>query len=140
MRVHEIIFLVWACIATVLALAGWLAYSLDRQMHERELAKIDAHLADQVKAWKRVLRIAGNMQTIGTPTPAPVEASRVIDAEERVQRMVSEQTIARGVERLRAEYARANLGVPEDDVLRSEVLSMLGGNEPTIEMLTLPRD
>ncbi len=123
------LIILWASFSTcgLLCALGYIR-ATDR-MHARERSQ-----------WKRILRMATNVQTIGAAEARPVEVARSIDAEERVQRMVSEDTIAKGVTRLRAEYTSARMRVPTDEELRSEVISMLGGNEPVIEMLTLPRD
>lgn len=93
------------------------------------------------EAWRTALDALANMQRHGSPNaPPPVTVSREIDAEERVQRMVSEATIQRGVDQLRAIYTGQGLQVPTDEELRSEALSMIGGSEPMIETAVLPRD
>lgn len=103
----------------------------ERAARARERAFVDFMVKQTIE------RIA-SVQQFGTPTPKPPEIARTIDAEERVQRMISEATIQRGMQNLRDTVYRGQ--AVEDDVLRSEVLSMLGGNEPTVELLHVPRD
>jgi hypothetical protein len=79
-----------------------------------------------------------NLATIGSPTPHPVEISHEPDAEERVARLISEETIARGMQTLRAIYDTSGIPV-EDEVLRAEATAMLAGVEPRAP-LGLPRD
>jgi hypothetical protein len=129
----------WAVIATIVALAEAVVWWALARAHAREIAEWRA-MPDRVNAvWLATLEKMGNVRDLGTPTPPPVTVSREIDAEERVQRMVSEDTIQRGMQQIRAMYSAANMRPPEDDVLRSEAISMLGGNEPVIETDTLPR-
>lgn len=112
------------------------AFDRDRRewlaMHERSLRVVH-------KFYRATLKAIGNVQTIGTPTPASVEMSHEPDAEERVQRMISEDTIQRGMQALRDTVYRGQ--AVEEETLRSEVMTMLGGNEPRPHVIVgVPKD
>lgn len=109
------------------------------RMHARERAGWKDLIETMDRAWEKAYEFLGNMQQLGTPTPKAAVVAEEVTAEDRVNRAISAATIAKGIERLRQEYVSAGLGVPTDEELHSQVLSMLGGNEPTVERI-LPRD
>lgn len=86
----------------------------------------------------RIIERTQNALTIGSPVPHAVEISHEPDAEERVARLISEDTIARGMQSLRAIYDASGIPV-EDEVLRAEATAMLAGVEPRAPF-GLPRD
>lgn len=130
----------WAMISTIAALAEAVLWWALFRMHDREREAHALEVKNIHTSYRLQWETFGNMQRFGAPsTPPPVTVSREIDAEERVQRMVSEDTIANGMNELRHLYTAQGLRVPEDDALRSEAISMLGQIEPVIDTATLSR-
>lgn len=87
----------------------------------------------------RNLRTMVNLTTIGSATPHVAEIGYEADAEDRVSRLISEDTVVRGMQYLREQvYAPAGV-TPSDAQLRDEARTMLAGNVPGV-VAGLPRD
>jgi hypothetical protein len=133
-------WMVAAIASSAMLLAALVLLVMLDRMHTRERNRMYDVIAATSEAWTTAIERINNVQTIGTPTPKPVEVAQSITAEDRAQRSISAETVERGMVALRGEYEAAGMGIPSDDELRSEVLSMLGGNAPSMERLALPRD
>lgn len=80
----------------------------------------------------RIIERTQNVLTTGRAEPPEAIVTREEDAESRVLRVISEETIRHGMQILRDQvYGPAGVAV-EDDVLREEAIAMLNGIEPRI--------
>lgn len=100
--------------------------------YQRLCAAHAAEVARLVALYEHVAKLVGasaqdaiRLVTTGHATVQPVEiAEREVDAHTRVSRMVTEQTIDRGMAALREEYRKLGLQI-DDDLLREEVTTIL---------------
>lgn len=104
---------------------------------------IQSHKRERV-LWRKQLRALAAIMATGSPTPVrDVTPTREETPEDRVVRQFSEESIARGVEQLRAIYESSGLAIPEPEVLRAEAISMLHGSvaqHPLDPLASVPRD
>lgn len=98
------------------------------QEHQEDVRSERAALTE---TYQGIVTAILRTQSIGAPVPEPVEiADRDQDPSLRVARRVDRDTIARGVESLRAEYSA--LGVPiTDQELQEEVERIVTGEPYT---------
>lgn len=148
---------VWAIVATVLAIVGLVlarqqarerrreveavSTTLDRHNRwaereinywrvevdaERERARAMMHVANERHA-AEIERLT-NLLTVGTPArPEAVVTAPEPDAESRLIKAISEDSIRAGIIRLKQEYAQLGIVVADEEV-RDEVIAMLMGN------------
>lgn len=96
----------------------------ERQSHAAEIERINTL---HVQMTDRIL----HMQQYGTPTPKEaVVADREPDAESRVLRQISEDSVKAGSIALKQMYEDAGVMVSEEEV-REEAISMLMGIAPS---------
>lgn len=121
-------------LAVAMAAAGALAILL-RDARTQIVRERQAHLAETERLntthatlMERVL----NMQTYGTPTPKEATISeREPDAESRVLRRISQESIEAGASALKKMYEDAGIIVTIEEV-RDEATSMLMGISPSV--------
>lgn len=117
----------------------------ERDLHEQQTALMQrqAMMIEQVhETYRTVIERLGNVMNYGTIQPlAEAVATPEPTAEERLGRMIEEDTIARGVVQLTEEYKRAGIEATEEEI-RADVVSMLTGASLAGPASTrgLPRD
>lgn len=130
---------IWMVIVVLfVAFVGTLGWAIvERSLRLSMVQQYERRIEAEQSAWAEAFERVINVQTIGTPTPAEVRTETVPDAEERALRAVSEATIQKGMQQLRAIYDAQHMPV-EEEVLRAEAISMLNGLDvvPPVPVLT----
>lgn len=114
---------------------AWLEkqYSDRVEWHARELESRSAQYAESMfkvhERHDREMERLTNLLTVGTPArPEAIVTEQAPDAESRLIKQISEDSIAAGISRLKDEYRQIGVAVSDEEV-RDEVIAMLMGNQ-----------
>lgn len=123
-------------LASAVAIAGWFAFVAEQRFRLR----VEAAHARERTTWQAQLDKLASAIHYGQPsTPPAVVADAEPTAEERASRAFGEEAIANGVIRLREEYLRLGVSIPDEE-LKQEAISILFGMAPMPSVPLLVKD
>lgn len=108
------------------AIAGWLAFIMEQRFRQR----VEKAHERERGVWQAQLDKLASAIHYGQPsTPPAVVADAEPTAEERASRAFGEEAITNGVIRLREEYQKLGVSIPDEE-LKQEAISILFGMNP----------
>lgn len=130
-----VFFLLGFAVGFAVVLAGAIVdRKATRTTHAREIERQAAMYERILTASKVTAESLIRLVTTGVPEPQPaVVTEREPDVHERASRLVTEQTISRGVEKLREAYKGLGIEVSDDDLAEEAQALLMGvvGGGPT---------
>lgn len=104
--------------------SGWYA----RELETRSASYAEALFQTHERHDREIERLT-NLLTVGTPArPEAIVTEQAPDAESRLIKQISEDSITAGISRLKDEYRQIGVLVSDEEV-RDEVIAMLMGNQ-----------
>jgi hypothetical protein len=125
-----IVLLVWSVLATIVASVASVLLVYSKKLADQERERWIEQREDDRLSYRAQVVALGNIMQYGTAVPKEAIVSEAEpDAELRAQRRVDAETLQRGIEAMKQEYANKGMHVSDEEI-RDEVESMMLGIAP----------